>query len=133
MPTSPNKPAVSTQQGVRADEERLLARSPQKPTGCSEEDTIGVLQTRAGDLAAKNRKLMSKHNDLELLELTRTQTQRSHRERTPNNRYTSDTNKGRLPPAGCERGPDSTAAKSPPTRLRASRRIYAPHTVGMEL
>jgi hypothetical protein len=70
-PASPNKPAVPTKQCVRADEERLLAGSPQRPTGRSEEDTIDVLQTRAGDLSAKNRKLMSEHNDLELLELTR--------------------------------------------------------------
>jgi hypothetical protein len=74
---------VPTKQCVRADEERLLARSPQKSTGRSEEDTIGVLQTRAGDLSAKNRKLMSEHDDLELLEITRTQTQRRHREDAP--------------------------------------------------
>jgi hypothetical protein len=74
---------MPTKQCVRADEERLLARSPQKSTGRSEEDTIGVLQTRAGDLSAKNRKLMSEHDDLELLEITRTQTQRGHREDAP--------------------------------------------------
>ena len=74
-PPSPNKPAMPTQQRVRADEERLPARSPQKPAGRSQEDTVAVLQTRAGDLPAKNRQLVSKHNDLELLELTRTQTQ----------------------------------------------------------
>jgi hypothetical protein len=68
---------------VRADEERLLARSPQKSTGCSEEDTIGVLQTRAADLSAKNHKLMSEHDDLELLEITRTQTQRRYRVDAP--------------------------------------------------
>jgi hypothetical protein len=34
----------------------------------------GLVQARAGDLAAKNRKLVSKHHDLEFLELTRTQT-----------------------------------------------------------
>jgi len=66
---------MPTQQCVRADEERLPAAcSPQKPAGRSQEETVGVLQTRTGDLAAKNRKLMAKHNDLELLELTRTQT-----------------------------------------------------------
>ena len=77
-PASPNKPAVPTKQCVRAHEEQLLARSPQKSTGRSEEDTIGVLQTRAGDLSAKNRKLMSEHDDLELLEIARAQTQRRH-------------------------------------------------------
>jgi len=69
---------VPTKQCVRAHEEQLLARSPQKSTGRSEEDTIGVLQTRAGDLSAKNRKLMSEHDDLELLEIARAQTQRRH-------------------------------------------------------
>src|SRR5207244_11517159 len=63
--------------------ERLLADATQKSIGRSEEDTIGVLQTRAGDLSAKNRKLMSEHDDLEFLEITRTQTQRRHREDAP--------------------------------------------------
>src|SRR5439155_3762481 len=70
------QPAVPTKQCVRADEEGLLARSPQKSTGRSEEDTISVLRARAGDLSAKDRKLMSEHDDHELLEITRTQTQR---------------------------------------------------------
>jgi len=77
------QPAVPTKQCVRADEEGLLARSPQKSTGRSEEDTIGVLRARAGDLSAKDRKLMSEHDDHELLEITRTQTQRRHREDAP--------------------------------------------------
>jgi hypothetical protein len=83
---APRTSSVSEQAGdecVRADEERLLARSPQKSTGRSEEDTIGVLQTRAADLSAQNRKLMSEHDDLELLELTRTQTQRRYPEDAP--------------------------------------------------
>ncbi len=58
-PPSPNKPAMPTQKRVRADEERLPARSPQKPAGRSQKDTVGVLQTRASDLTAKNRKLVS--------------------------------------------------------------------------
>jgi hypothetical protein len=44
---------------------------------------LSVSQTRAGDLSVKHSKLVSKHDDLELLELIRTQTQRRHRERTP--------------------------------------------------
>jgi hypothetical protein len=38
---------------------------------------------RTSDLATKNRKLVSQHHDLELLEFTRTQTQRRHGERPP--------------------------------------------------
>jgi hypothetical protein len=38
---------MPTKQCVRADEERLLARSPQKSTGRSHKDTIGVPQTWA--------------------------------------------------------------------------------------
>ena len=74
---------MPTQQGVRTDKERPPARSPQQPAGRSQKDTVGLRQTRTSDLTAKNRKLVSKHNDLELLELTRTQTQRNHRERPP--------------------------------------------------
>ena len=80
-PASPNKLAMPMQQGVWTHEERWP--SSEEPAGCSEKHTIGILQTRANDLAAKNRELVSKHDDLELLELTRTETQRRHRERTP--------------------------------------------------
>jgi hypothetical protein len=80
-PASPNKLAMPMQQGVWTHEERWP--SSEEPAGCSEKHTIGILQTRASDLAAKNRELVSKHDDLELLELTRPETQRRHRERTP--------------------------------------------------
>ncbi len=80
-PASSNKLAMPMQQGVWTHEERWP--SSEEPAGCSEKHTIGILQTRANDLAAKNRELVSKHDDLELLELTRTETQRRHRERTP--------------------------------------------------
>jgi hypothetical protein len=42
-PPSPNELAMPTQQGVRTDEERLPARSPKKPAGRSQKDTVGVL------------------------------------------------------------------------------------------
>jgi hypothetical protein len=70
---------MPTQQRVRADEERMLACSPQKSAGRSEEDTVCVAKTRAADPSAKDRKLVSKDDDLELLELTRTETQRRNR------------------------------------------------------
>jgi transposase InsO family protein len=120
---------MPTKQCVRADEERLPARSPQKPAGRSQEDTIGVLQTRAGDLPAKNHKLMSKYNDLELLELTRTQTQRRHRERTPKQQIHQRHDQEQTPSTRMRTRPDSTIAKSPPTYPRSTRRIYAPHTL----
>jgi hypothetical protein len=69
------------QQGVWTDEERWP--SSEEPARCGEEHTIGILQARTNDRAAKNRELVSEHDDLELLELTRTETQRRHRERTP--------------------------------------------------
>jgi hypothetical protein len=55
----------------------------QKAARRSKEDTIGVLQPRTSNLTTKNRKLVPEHHDLELLELTRAQTQRRHRKRTP--------------------------------------------------
>jgi hypothetical protein len=42
-----------------------------------------LVQPGTGDLAAKHRQLVTEHDDLELFELARTQTQRRHRERTP--------------------------------------------------
>jgi hypothetical protein len=44
--------------------------SPQNSAGGGEEDPVGVAKTRPADLAAKDRKLVSEHDDLELLELT---------------------------------------------------------------
>jgi hypothetical protein len=60
------KLAMPMQQGVWTHEERWP--SSEEPAGCSEKHTIGNLQTKANDLAAKNRELVSKHDDLELLE-----------------------------------------------------------------
>ena len=76
-PESPGGYQVPTHQDVRADGERLPPRSPQKPAGRSQEDTVGVLQTRASDLPAKNRNRSTRP-----------------RERTPKNRYASDASKG---------------------------------------
>jgi hypothetical protein len=61
---------MPTQQRVRADEQRLPTRSPEKPAGRSQKDTVGLRQTSTSDLTAKNRQLMAKDHDLELLELT---------------------------------------------------------------
>jgi len=80
-PASPNKLAMPMQQGVWADKKRRP--SLEEPARCSQKHTIGILQTRTNDLAAKNPELVSKHNDLELLELARTETQRRYRERSP--------------------------------------------------
>src|SRR5712692_9268606 len=82
-PPSPDEPAMPTQQRFRANKERPPAGFPQDPAGRSQEDTVGVPETRTSDLATKNRKLESEHDDLELLEFTRPQTQRHHREPTP--------------------------------------------------
>jgi hypothetical protein len=51
--------------------------------GRSQEDTVSLVQLRPTDLTPKNRELVTKHHDLELLELARSETQRNHRERTP--------------------------------------------------
>ncbi len=69
------------QQGVWTDEERWP--SSEEPARCGEKDALGILQARTNDLAAKNRELVSEHDDLELLELMRAEAQRRHRERTP--------------------------------------------------
>jgi len=69
--------------GIRANEQRVPGSAAQKAARRSKEDTIGVLQPRTSNLTTKNRKLVPEHHDLELLELTRAQTQRRHRKRTP--------------------------------------------------
>ena len=61
---------MPAKQRVRTDEERLLARSAQQPAGRSKEHAVVLLKPRAGDLAAQNGQLVSKHHDLKLLELT---------------------------------------------------------------
>jgi len=85
------------QQGVWTHEER--SPSSEEPASCSEKHRIGILQTRTNDLAAKNRELVSEHDDLELLELTRTETQRRDRERTPKEQiHKRDTQEQTPPP-----------------------------------
>lgn len=74
---------MPAQQRVRTDEERLLALALQESAGRGKEHSVSLVQARTGDLAAKNRKLVSKHHDLELLEVARTQPQRRNLKRTP--------------------------------------------------
>ena len=76
----------------------------------------------------EDRTLVSKHDDLELLELTRTQTQRRHRRRTPKQQIHQRHDQGQTPSTRLQTRPDTTAAQSAPTRLRAASRIYAPDT-----
>ncbi len=82
-PPPPHQLAMPAEQGVRADEERRSARSAKQSAGRSKEDAVTLIQPRPRDLAAKNRELVSQHDNLKLLELARAQPQRRHRERTP--------------------------------------------------
>jgi len=108
---------MPTQQRFRANKERPPARFPQDPAGRSKEDTVGVLETRTSDLAAKNRKLVSEHDDLELLEFTRPQTQRHHREPTPKQQIDQRHKQEQDSLHPMRARPDSTATK--PTATRA--------------
>jgi hypothetical protein len=74
---------MPAEQCVRADEERRSARSAKQAAGRSKEDAVTLIQPRPRDLAAKNRELVSQHDNLKLLELVRAQPQRRHRKRTP--------------------------------------------------
>jgi hypothetical protein len=74
---------MPTQQRVRANEERRPARPAQQPASRGQEHPIRLLQPRPCDLPAQNGQLVPEYDDLKLLELTRTQPQRRHRERTP--------------------------------------------------
>jgi hypothetical protein len=53
--------------GCRGGRRMTAGRSPEKLAGRGQKDTVRVLQTRAGDLTAKNRKLVPEYNDLEVL------------------------------------------------------------------
>jgi len=75
-PPSPHKLAMPAQQGVRTNEERLPVRAARNPAGRREEYPVSLVQARTRDLAAKNRKFVSKHDDLEFLELARAHSQR---------------------------------------------------------
>jgi hypothetical protein len=88
---------MPAEQGVRTNEKRLPARAAQNPAGRRKENAVACFQLWTGDLAAKNRQLVSKHHDLQLLELARAQPQRRNRKRSRNNRYSNDTTKKRPP------------------------------------
>jgi hypothetical protein len=126
-PPSPNKPAMPAQYGVRANEQRLPGSATQKAARRSEEDTVGVLQPRTGDLTAKNRELVSQHHDLELLELTRTETQCGHRERTPKQQIHRRHEQEQTPSTRTRRARLYGRNVSCDAAL-ATRRISAPHT-----
>ncbi len=82
-PPFPYKLAMPAKQRVRANEERRPARPAKQPAGRSQEHPVSLLQPWTSDLAAKNPELVAQHHDLELLELTRAQTQRRDCQRTP--------------------------------------------------
>jgi hypothetical protein len=51
---------MPAEQGVGANEERLPARSAEKPADRRQKRPVGLVQARTGDLAAKNPKLVPK-------------------------------------------------------------------------
>jgi hypothetical protein len=79
---------------------------PSAAAGRSQKDPVGLLQTRTSNLTAKNRQLVPKHDDLELLELTRTKAKRRHRERTSKQQIHQRYQQGETPSdQDAERGP----------------------------
>jgi hypothetical protein len=66
---------MPAQQRRRRDQKRLPARTRQQPARRGEEDTIGRRQLWPTGLSMKYHELMSKYDDLELLELLRPRTE----------------------------------------------------------
>src|SRR6266508_66912 len=127
-PPPPHKLAMPAQQGLRTDEKRLPAGPAQKPAGRGKKDPICLLKTRTGDLATKNRQLVSKHHDLKLLELTRPRTQRRHRERPPKQQVHQRHNHEQTPSTRTDDKPTRRPRNEPtPTSPRATGWIYAPN------
>ncbi len=121
---------MPAQQGLRTDEKRLPAGPAQKPAGRGKKDPICLLKTRTGDLATKNRQLVSKHHDLKLLELTRPRTQRRHRERPPKQQVHQRHNHEQTPSTRTDDKPTLRPRNQPtPTSPRATGWIYAPHAL----
>jgi len=81
-PSFPHKLAMPAKQRVRTNEERGPARPAQQPAGCSQEHPVSLVQPRTSDPAAENGEFVAWHNDLELLELARAQSQRRNRQHT---------------------------------------------------
>src|SRR5205085_2020398 len=67
-PAASDHAAMPAQQRRRRDQKRLPARAWQYPTRRGKEDPIGRRQLWPTGLPTKNRQLMAKHDDLELLE-----------------------------------------------------------------
>src|SRR5439155_2442273 len=128
-PPFPHKLAMPTKQRVRANEERRPARPAQQPASRGQEHPVGLLQPRPCDLPAQNRQLVTEHDDLKLLELTRTQPQRRHRERTPKQQiHQRDQHEAPSTKIANEKR-DSTARRSGQQRACCqSRRVYVPDT-----
>ena len=86
------------------------------------------LAAPTGDLAAKNRKLVSKHHDLEFLELTRAQPQCRNRQHTPKQQIQQRHDQPAASPPESEEA-NSTIANPAPTPTLGARWIYVPHGV----
>jgi hypothetical protein len=67
---------MPTKQRGRSDDKRAPACSRQQAARGSEEDSIRRAQLGSSELATQHRELVAEHDDLELLELIRGETQR---------------------------------------------------------
>jgi hypothetical protein len=116
-------------QSVRANDERPPALTAQQSAGRGREHPVGLLQPRPRDLSAQNRQLVSAHHDLKLLELTRAQPRRRHRERTSKQQIDQrDQQKALQQIASGKRDPTTAGATDP--HPVDPWRIYVPDRAG---
>src|SRR5437879_448602 len=110
---------MPAKQRGRRDDKRAPARSRQQTARGSEEDSIGRAKLGPSELATQHRELVAQHDDLELLELIRTEAQRRELQKPPEHEVAERPEQRAAPPDG-----------------RAGHRLYGralPTNVGTEL
>src|SRR6266496_1769254 len=75
-PASRHQVPMPAKQRGRSDDKRAPACPRQQTARGGEEDSIGRAQLGPSELATQHRELVAEHDDLELLELIRTEAQR---------------------------------------------------------
>ena len=114
---------MPAKQRGRRDDKRAPARSRQQTARGSEEDSIGRAQLGPSELATQHRELVAQHDDLELLELIRTEAQRRELQKPPEHEVAERPEQRAAPPAGRGGSPTLRAR----TTYQRGNRVNAPH------
>jgi hypothetical protein len=91
---------MPAKQRGRSDDKRAPACSRQQAARGREENSIGRAQLGPSELATQHRKLVTEHNDLELLELVRAEAQRRDLQQALNDEVAERPEQRAAPPGG---------------------------------